>query len=145
MHFTCYLRKGMVYIPTLGQMGKGFYRGIEPTAVASVSSTADLKRAILDTIAHGNPVVPVVPGGNYPKPPVLKYAGVKTWTAFAKGTIPMGVDDDNGYYRIVGQKNRPDRGWEDDPDQTITLPAGSTIDDLCDHLIAILQAKAAHA
>ena len=105
MHFTCYLRKGMVYIPTLGQMGKGFYRGIEPTAVASVSSIADLKRAILDTIAHGNPAVP---GGNCPKPPVLKYVGVKTWTAFAKGTIPMGVDDDKGYYRIVGQKNRPD-------------------------------------
>jgi len=145
MHFTCYLRKGTVYIPTLGQMGKGFYRGIEPTAVASVSDTAHLKRAILDTIAHGNPAVPVMPGGNYPTPPVLKYAGVKTWGAFAKGTIPISVDAKNGHYRIVGKKDRPDRGWEDDPDQTITLPPGSTIDDLCDRLIAILQAKAAQA
>jgi hypothetical protein len=144
MHFTCYLRKGTVYIPTLGRMAKGFYRGIEPTVVAPVSSPHDLKQGILDAIAHGNPPVPILPGSDHPKPPVLKYAGVKTWAAFAKGTIPVGVDDENGYYRIIGQKNRPDRGWEDDPDQIITLPVDSTIDDLCDRLIAILQAKAAH-
>jgi hypothetical protein len=30
MHLTCYLRKGVVYIPTLGHVHRGPYLHIEP-------------------------------------------------------------------------------------------------------------------
>ena len=39
MYGDVYLRNGTVYLPTMGQMGEGFYRGIEPVAVVSISDT----------------------------------------------------------------------------------------------------------
>ena len=34
-----YLRKGVVYVPTMGKMDEGFYRGVEPVADVSASNT----------------------------------------------------------------------------------------------------------
>ena len=143
MRLTCYLRNGVVYIPTLGKVEAGFYQNIEPTAVVPVSRGLELKQALLDTMARGNPLVPIAPRGDVFTSPVLKYAGVKSWTAFAKGTISTSVDQKDGHYQIIGKKKRPDRGWEEDPAQTITLPADATLDDVCEQLISTLQAKAA--
>src|ERR1700739_2642387 len=39
MYSHFYLRKSIVYVPTMGIMEKGFYRGIEPVAVVSVTNT----------------------------------------------------------------------------------------------------------
>ena len=145
MQLTCYLRGKVVYLPTLGKIGTGFYRYIEPVETAPVSEDADLRQALLETIRRGNPTVPNVRRSDHQEPVLPKYAGLKSWSAFARGATPWSVSDETGLYQIIGQRKRPDRGWEDDPDQTITLPAGSTVDDLCDRLIAILQAKAAQA
>jgi len=76
---------------------------------------------------------------------MLEYAGFKSWAAFAKGATSISVDQKDGCYQIIGKKKRPDRGWEEDPEQTITFPADATVDEVCDRLIAILQEKAAHA
>jgi hypothetical protein len=57
MHSTCYLRKGEVYIPTLGMMDKGLYRHIEPVAFAPVSNTGALRRIFTEAFARGNPQV----------------------------------------------------------------------------------------
>jgi hypothetical protein len=144
MHFTCHLRKGVVYISTLGKMEEGFYRGVEPVVSVPVSNDLELRQAFQDTIARGNPIVPRLRPGERLEPPILKYAGVKSWATFVKGTIPISAYVEDGVYRIVRKKNAPDRGWINDPDQTTTLPTGSTIDDLCTRLIEILQAKASH-
>jgi hypothetical protein len=40
--------------------------------------------------------------------------------------------------RIIGYRRHPD-GWWEDPEQTVDLPAGSTMDDAIDRLIAIMQ------
>ena len=60
MQLTCYLRGKVVYLPTLGKIGTGFYRYIEPIETASVSESAQLKRALLETIRRGNPSINVV-------------------------------------------------------------------------------------
>ena len=143
MKLTCYLRKGIVYIPTLGMIERGFYRYIEPVVVAQVSDREGLRKAILDTIARGNPLVPRIIGGDYGQHPMLKPAGLKSWSAFAKGAMPVSATEQDGIYKIVGQRKRPDRGWHDDPEQIHILPAGSTVDDLCDRLIEFLQTLAA--
>jgi hypothetical protein len=44
MHCHLYLRNHIVYIPTMGKMGKGFYRGVEPVAVVSASNTEALRQ-----------------------------------------------------------------------------------------------------
>ena len=46
MNCHIYLRNGAVYIPTMGKMDKGFYRGVEPVAVIPVSNTEALRQAL---------------------------------------------------------------------------------------------------
>ena len=58
MMYGCYLRKGIVYLTTLGKMNTGGHRDIDPVSVVPVSDTAGLERAFRETIARGNPIVP---------------------------------------------------------------------------------------
>jgi hypothetical protein len=51
------LRNGIVYMPTMGKMSKGFYRGVEPVAVVAAENTEALRQALNGTIARGNPAV----------------------------------------------------------------------------------------
>jgi hypothetical protein len=144
MLYNCYLRKGIVYVPTVGKMETGGYREIAPVTVAPVSHDVELKNSLREAFSRDNRIVPGLARAGFPEPVLPKYAGVKSYAAFARGTSVWNVIEDKGVYQIIGQRKMLPRGWEDDPDQTITLPAGSSIDDLCDRLIAILQAKAAH-
>ena len=144
MLYNCYLRNGLVYLPTVGKMATGGYREIDPVTVVSVSGGAELKSALRKALLRDNPIVPGLAPAGFPKPVLPKYARVKSYATFARGTSVWSVIEDKGIYQIIGQRKMQPRGWEDDPDQTITLPPGSTVDDLCDRLIAILQVKAAH-
>ncbi len=136
----CYLKNGKVYLPTMGQMDKGFYRDIEPVAVVSVADEEGLSRALRDTINRGNPTVRSLGPDAYPEPIVLKYAGAKNWSAFERGALTWSIRERNGIYRIVGQQlHRSGKGWQDDPEQTITFPPGTTTDDVIERMIVILQ------
>ena len=135
-----YLRKGTVFLPTLGKMDRGPYRDIEPVDVVPVSDTEGLRRALGATIARGNPPIGPYPRP-YPPPVVLKYAGLKSWHAFARGAQPWSIRGKNGIFQIVGHRMHPN-GWVEDPNQTIHFPAGTTLDDVIDRMIAILQTAA---
>jgi hypothetical protein len=69
----------------------------------------------------------------------LKYAGVKTWSAFARGTAPWSINEKDGAYQIVGYRARPEGYWVEDPDRKIELAPGSTAEDVIERMIAILQ------
>lgn len=139
MYHHLYLRNGIVYVPTLGKMDRGFYRGIEPVAVVSASDTEGLRHALAVTIGRGNPDVPMLRRRDWPPAVVLKYAGVKTWPAFERGMCLWGIEEKDGTFQIIGKIKKPDRSRVDDPDQTITFPPGSTVDDVIERMIAILQ------
>lgn len=66
MYHHLYLRNGTVYLPTLGKMGKGFYRDIEPVIVTPVANTEGLRKALEQIISRGNPDVPILRGGSGP-------------------------------------------------------------------------------
>lgn len=144
MYFiSCYLRRRIVYVPTWGKIGKGYYSVIEPVSVLPVSDTDGLRRAFHEAFARGNPPVPRLPREQIPPPTILaKHAGVKDWHTFARGTLCWHIDERDGVTKITGQWKRPRGGWVDDPDQIVTFPPGSTIDDVFDRMIAILQEKA---
>ena len=90
----------------------------------------------------GNPPTPYYPrGGPYPQPVVVKYAGVKSWGAFARGASPWNIKEKDGIHQIVGHWKGPS-GWVEDPEQTIKFPAGTTLDQVIDRMIAILQEAA---
>ena len=141
MYSQLYLRKGKVLIPTFGLVHRGLYRDIEPVAVVDVSDTDALRQAFHETIARGNPPTPYYPRDAYPQPVVVKYAGVKSWSAFARGASPWNIKEKEGTYQIVGHW-RGSRGWVEDPEQTIKFAPGTTLDQVIDRMIAILQEAA---
>ena len=145
MLHNCYLRKGVVYVPTVGKMETGGYREIDPVTVVPVFRDVELKSALQEAFSRDNMIVPGLAQAGFPEPVIPKYAGVKSFAAFARGTSLWNIIEDKGIYQIIGQRKMMPRGWQDDSEHSITLPPNSTIDDLCDRLIAILQSKATGA
>lgn len=139
MYCDLCLRKGTVYLPTMGKMDKGFYRGVEPVAAVSASNTATLRQALAETIARGNPDVPMLRRSEWPPPVVLKYAGVTSWSAFERGMRLWSIIQKDGIFQIVEQKKQADGMWRDDPAQTTAFPSGSSADDVIERMIALVQ------
>jgi hypothetical protein len=142
MNCDVYLRSHTVYIPTMGMMEKGFYRGVEPVAVVSTSDTERLKQALRAAIARGNPPVPMLMRRDWPPPILLKYANVKSWSAFERGMQFWTIQQKDGTFRIAGQRKQHDQMWRDDPEHVIAFSPATTTDEVIDRMIAILQAAA---
>lgn len=139
MQCHVYLRKGTVYLPTMGIVEKGFYRGVEPVTVVSVANIESLRQALLAIIARGNPTVPRLRRSEYPPPVLLKYAGVKTWSAFDRDASLWTVGEESGRFVIVSYKKRPTGESVQDRDNKIEFPPDSTVDAVVDRMIGILQ------
>ena len=142
MLHACYLRDGVVYVPTVGKRG-AVYTIIDPVAVGSVSDTDKLRRALLDAIARKN--IDVVPLTAKQVTPVLpKYAGVKTSAAFERRASIWNIEKKkNGNYRIIGHRKHADGYWVEDHEREIEFPLGATIEAVVERMIAILQEAAA--
>jgi hypothetical protein len=138
MLFHAYLRRGIVYVPTVAKRDTAVYTDTEPVAVVPVANSEALRRALLDAIARKNATIPV-PKGKWPAPVLLKYAGIKSWSAFARDASLWSIEDDSGKYLIVGYRTHPKGYWEQDPDQKTVFPPGSTVDDVVASMIAFLQ------
>jgi hypothetical protein len=123
----------------MGIVEKGFYRGIEPVTVVPVANTEALRQALLAIIARGNPTVPRLRRSEYPPPVLLKYAGVKTWSAFDRDATLWTVGEEDGRFVIVGYKKRPTGESVQDRDNKIGFSPDSTIEAVVDRMIGILQ------
>ena len=139
MNCELYLRNGTVYLPTMGKMAEGFYRGVEPVAVVSVSDINDVRQALQATTARGNPIVPMLRRSEWKPPVLLKYARVRSWSAFERGMLFWTIKSNDTSFQIAGQKKQPNGMWNDDPEQTLIFPTGATVDDVIERMITILQ------
>jgi hypothetical protein len=137
-----YLREAILYLPTMGKMDEGFYRGVEPVTVAPMSNAAEVREALQTMISRGNPIVPILRRRDIPPPVLLKYAGVKRWSEFERGIKFWTIEQRNGVFKILREAKQPDGFWKPDPKQTITFPAGTAPDDVIERMIAILQSGA---
>jgi hypothetical protein len=142
LYYSCYLRKLTVYVPTTAKLATGAYTEIEPVAEVAITDTAGLRQAFRDTIARGNAIVPNPPKNNWPPPVLLKYAGVKSWSAFMRGAVVWSIKELDEAYQIVGHRVHAKGYWEEDPEQKIALPPGLNANDAIDRMIDILQAAA---
>ncbi len=144
MLFTCYLRDGIVYIPTVARRkSEPIYTNIEPVAVVPVSSTEGVRCALLETIARKNVVIPDRDPKALRAPPLLpKYAGVRSLSAFYRNASTWSIIEDDGVYKILNYRKHPKGYWQPDPAEEIQFPLGTTIDDVVDRMIAILQEAA---
>jgi len=139
MNFHLYLRKGVLFVPITGIVEKGLYQSMEPVEVVPISDVAAAREALRSTIARGNPPAPPYSAIKDSPPVVIKYAGVKNWSAFARGASPWNIREENRIYQIVGFRMHPKKYWEEDPKQTIEFPPGTNVDDVIARMIAILQ------
>jgi hypothetical protein len=140
MYFHVYLKNGTVYLPTVAKMGDGFYRDIEPVAVAAASNTEALRQALSGTITRGNPSAPTLPRRQWPPPVVPKYAGVKSWSSFERDMSLWGLEEKGGAFAIIGKRKKADGTVVDDPEQTVKFTSSTGPDRVIDRMIAILQA-----
>lgn len=140
MYCCCYLRRGFVYIPTEGMTKDGLLLVLEPIAVLRVEDTAGLRRAFIETIQRGNPAVPSV--GREWTSPMLARAGVSSWSAFARGAATWSIAEKDGVYQIGYYRRLPRNGWVPDESRTITFPAGTDVEEVCQRMITILQETA---
>ena len=144
MLFQCYLRRGLVYVPTTAKRGTSVYTAIEPVAVISAADTVGLTRAFQDAMSRKNVAVPPI-RGKRPPPVLLKYAGVQTWSAFAHGTSTWNIEENEGTYHIVGHKMHAKGYWVEDADQKITFPPGTKVEAVIERMIATVQHAARNA
>jgi len=140
MKLKAYLRKGRVFIPTLGLVTRGLYRDIEPVTIVDVSEADTLRRTFRETAARGHPPTGPYPQPN-PLPVVAKHAGVKRWGDFAREASPWTIQERNGIYRIMGYRREPNN-WAEDPEHTINFPLGTGLDRVIDRMIEVLQGAA---
>ena len=147
--FVCglYLRNEIVYIPTMAKIPSGGYQEIDPVSVVPVSDADALKKALKENMAQGNPVIENYSPSDYSNAAVLKHAGVKSFSTFARGAQPWTIVVDGGAFEIQGERKRPDRGWERDPNNTIVFQSGATEDEVIHRMVQILQrtASASHS
>jgi hypothetical protein len=130
MLWELYLRKGSVYVPTVAQIEPGYYLVIEPVEVVSAQDLEAVQRAIIGTISRGNPRVPAPNRAEALRPVLLKYSGVKSWSAFERNAENWSLVEKNGRYQLKPARKRADRGWEDDPDKIEEFPTDIGIEEL---------------
>ncbi len=140
MLYTCYLRDGIVYVPTVGKRG-GVYVTMEPVAVVPVADSEGLRRAFAEVIGKGNPPLPLLKG-EWPPPIMLKYTRTRSWAAFVRGTQTWNIEVIDDRHQIVGHLLRPDGSWAEDHDHKIKFPPGTDVEAVIDRLITILQEAA---
>jgi hypothetical protein len=140
MLVTCYLRNGIVYIPTVAKRkSEPIYSNVDPVAVVPLSNPEDVRRALLEAIARKNAVIPDRDARTLREPPVLpKYAGVKSLTAFARGTSTWSIIEEEGVYKILPYRKHAKGYWTADLEQQVEFPSGSTANDVVDRMIRYL-------
>jgi hypothetical protein len=138
MLYKTYLKKGIVYLPTTVNQGT-VYMTVEPVTVVPVADTEGLRRALRNTIPKQNLFVPPSVEDARKPPTLLKYTGDKSWSAFMRGTSPWSIYEKDGKYQIEGYRTHRKGYWEEDPEQTTEFPLETTLDEVIDRMIAILQ------
>jgi hypothetical protein len=144
MFVECYLREGTVYVPTVvRQTSSPIYNIIEPIAVVPVSDSNAVRAALLDSLNRGNAIIPDRDPRDRDAPPaILKYARVRSWSAFFRTAFSWSIKQKDGVYQIVGCRKHPKGYWEEDQSQKIQFPPQATREDVVDRMIAILQETA---
>jgi hypothetical protein len=142
MFYTCYLKKGTVYIPTKVNQGIARYMDVDPVTVVRVVDADRLRQAMRDTIPKENLFrAPTVEDARKP-PVILKYTGDKSWPAFMRGASVWSIYEKDGIFEIEPYRVHPKGYWEPDRDNFIIFPFGTSIDVVIDRMIAILQGAA---
>ncbi|MBP1152672.1 hypothetical protein [Methylocaldum sp. RMAD-M] len=142
MLWHVYLRKGIVFVPTVAKTEAGFFLDIDPVAVLESSDRQQVSEAIKAAILKGNPTVPTPTRAAFPKPVVLNYANVKSWATFERNAYCWKVTGKDSAFQLCPQRKNPSGGWEDDPTNAETFNGRTAIDELANAVADKVQSAA---
>src|SRR5262249_22949805 len=100
---------------TVAKTDAGFFMDVSPVAVHELADAEGVKAAIVAALAQGNPKAAAPSRGAFPKPAVLEYAKVKTWSTFEQSALCGNISQKDGAYQLRPMRRSATRGWEDDP------------------------------
>lgn len=101
----------------------------DPVEVVNLSDKDEVMRVLSEALNRESPRIPTPMRDSYPKPVVLKYAGVKSWSSFHKTASCWGIVKKPGSYEIKGYR-RDGRGWEGDPEKITIVPVEKGVDEV---------------
>ena len=142
MLISCYLREDTVFVPTVARRASGpIYTDIEPIAVVPIINLDAVRQALLQSLTKGNAIIPDRDPKDRDSPPaILKYARVRSWSAFFRTAWTWSIRDDDGLFKIISYRKHPKKYWEQDVKNEIRFPLGTTVDEVINRMITILQA-----
>jgi hypothetical protein len=113
--WNVYVRKGTAYIPDVALVKDGFNLDVEPVRVVDLQDIPSLVTAIHSAMTRGNPNIPKLPPGPFPKPVILEPAGVKSWAAFERRSACFSIWKDEREIEITETGRDGSGRWSDDP------------------------------
>jgi hypothetical protein len=139
MLHKCYLKNSTVYLTTVVNQVTAVYMDVEPVTAIPVVDTKALHQALADLISKPNAFVPRSVEDARRPPVILKHTGDKSWPAFRRAAMCWVIKHREGLYKIAGHRTHQSGYWEEDPEQTIRFPPGTTVNDVVDRMVGILQ------
>ena len=138
--WSCYLVDGKVLIPTKGKTTEGLGIHIEPMTVVSILEQEVLKKALLETIARGNPVHSFKEVESQLKIGIHKKVGMKSYKVFNHVAILWGIEKKDDIYSIDFSKIAIDgRGFTPDTSKPdIVFPPNTPVEKVVDRFINII-------
>jgi len=125
-----YILKDTAFVPDVAQTEAGFFLDVEPVRVAMLDDLKSLTLAIEQTMIAGNPLVPTPTRAAFPKPVILKSAGVKNWNTFVKRGACFTIFRGDGELEIAETGRNDDGDWVDAPSLNQKLPGNLEVADI---------------
>ena len=138
MIWNVYLRRGMLYVPTVARTESGLYLDVEPVGVAAATDADAVRKVVRSAIERGNPAIPTPARGAFPKPVVLRHAGMQSWSEFERATSSLAVAHRDGRFRIIPRRKGDEGGWEDDVSATEVLDPSAGSEDVARRIVVLI-------
>ncbi len=137
--WAIYVRKNQVFIPSSGDTKEGIVLDIEPIEVADLQDVAGVRVALTNVIARGRRLVPLPAPDAFNKHPVHQLAGVKTWSAFYKGTRQLFLVRRDGSFELFALKKGDQGGYVPDEPTRQWITPDVPLAPAIDRIVALIQ------
>ncbi len=130
MYVSFYLRNGTAFVPTTAKTEAGYWMAVEPVEVWKVEAPEALQPMLLSAINRGNPIVPTPIRGNFPRPIMERYCGLKSLSAFERTASCWAISEYDGLFHIYEwRRSERYRGAREKADETeVTLPGDTPLE-----------------
>jgi hypothetical protein len=141
MHWSLYLRKNKLYIPSVAQTEAGFYLEVDPVDVIDRDDCDGVCAAVSRVLAMGNPIIPTPTRAAFPKWVILKYSGVRSHSVFEREAEKWSIQKDSHRYVLRHERRHAEGGWGEEPLYSESLPDTISIEDLGRRIFLLIKSN----